>query len=33
MTAGASYPNNLIEETILRLFTLRGILEELVRAV
>lgn len=33
ITAGASCPNNLIEETILRLFALRGISEELVRAV
>ena len=33
ITAGASCPNNLIEETILRLYTLRGIPEELVRAV
>jgi 4-hydroxy-3-methylbut-2-enyl diphosphate reductase len=33
ITAGASCPNNLIEETILRLFTLRGIPEALVRAV
>jgi 4-hydroxy-3-methylbut-2-enyl diphosphate reductase len=33
ITAGASCPNNLIEETILRLYTLRGIPEALVRAV
>ena len=33
ITAGASCPNNLIEETILRLFALRGIPEELVRSV
>ena len=33
ITAGASCPNNLIEETILRLYTLRGISEDLVRAV
>jgi 4-hydroxy-3-methylbut-2-enyl diphosphate reductase len=33
ITAGASCPNNLIEETILRLFTLRDIPEALVRAV
>ena len=33
ITAGASCPNNLIEETILRLYALRGIPESLVRAV
>lgn len=33
ITAGASCPNNLIEETILRLFSLRGISEEAVKAV
>ena len=32
ITAGASCPNNLIEETILRLFALRGISGEMVRA-
>jgi 4-hydroxy-3-methylbut-2-enyl diphosphate reductase len=32
ITAGASCPNNLIEETILRLFSLRGIPEEMVQA-
>ncbi len=33
ITAGASCPNNLIEETVLRLFALRGISEDLVKAV
>ncbi len=33
ITAGASCPNNLIEETILRLYALRGISEDRVRAV
>ncbi|MCP5556604.1 MAG: 4-hydroxy-3-methylbut-2-enyl diphosphate reductase [Verrucomicrobiaceae bacterium] len=32
VTAGASCPNNLIEDTILRVFQLRGIQEEEVRA-
>ena len=32
VTAGASCPNNLIEDTILRVFQLRGIQEEKVRA-
>ena len=32
ITAGASCPNNLIEETILRIFELRGITEEQVMA-
>jgi 4-hydroxy-3-methylbut-2-enyl diphosphate reductase len=32
ITAGASCPNNLIEDTILRVFKLRGIDEERVRA-
>ncbi len=33
ITAGASCPNNLIEDTILRVFALRGIEEAAVRAV
>lgn len=33
ITAGASCPNNLIEDTILRVFSLRGISEEAVRGV
>ena len=32
ITAGASCPNNLIEDTILRIFALRGIVTEKVRA-
>ena len=32
ITAGASCPNNLIEDTVLRVFKLRGIDEEAVRA-
>ncbi len=33
ITAGASCPNNLIEETVLRVFALRGISPELVHAL
>jgi len=33
ITAGASCPNNLIEETIIRVFELRGISRERVLAV
>ena len=32
ITAGASCPNNLIEDTVLRIFRLRGIDEDAVRA-
>ena len=32
ITAGASCPNNLIEETILRIFALRGITPEQIAA-
>lgn len=32
ITAGASCPNNLIEDTVLRVFKLRGIEEQAVRA-
>ena len=32
VTAGASCPNNLIEDTILRVFELRGVAPELVKA-
>ena len=32
ITAGASCPNNLIEETILRVFALRGITQEQIHA-